>query len=245
MRKELLQLTGMPGIQIDQLLDLQQHDIRCEDLRSRLRSLPEEIRKIEAMVAKSAESLELTRSAHRKLELRRKEVEGLIATLEARANQFRTQQLKVKKNEEYSALEKEIENALKEISQHEDQALDLLLEIDEHAPKVAEAEGEHAQTRRMAEQHIGQLKDAMQETRETLQQEEASASEALTRAAPELARMYEFVKNQVKRPPFIVSVSNQKCQGCHIKISGERESLVRKGEELVRCDNCGRIIYMA
>ena len=54
---------------------------------------------------------------------------------------------------------------------------------------------------------------------------------------------YRYIKSQVKRPPIVVPLEEGKCQGCHLKVSGEVDSAARKGTELVRCDSCGRILY--
>jgi len=73
------------------------------------------------------------------------------------------------------------------------------------------------------------------------------AKKAVADCEPEIddnvLRQYRYVKQQVKRPPVVVALEEGRCKGCHLKVSGDVESMARKGQELVRCDSCGRILY--
>jgi hypothetical protein len=48
---------------------------------------------------------------------------------------------------------------------------------------------------------------------------------------------------QNKKDRVIVPIENRCCSGCHIMVTAQHESLVRKGERLVFCEHCSRIHY--
>jgi hypothetical protein len=54
-------------------------------------------------------------------------------------------------------------------------------------------------------------------------------------------RLYD--RTAARHMPAVVNVSGGKCSGCHLKVSGEVEGQARKGEELVTCDQCSRIVW--
>jgi uncharacterized protein len=41
----------------------------------------------------------------------------------------------------------------------------------------------------------------------------------------------------------IVPIENRCCSGCHIMLTAQDENMVRKGEHLVFCEHCSRILY--
>jgi predicted nucleic acid-binding Zn-ribbon protein len=43
--------------------------------------------------------------------------------------------------------------------------------------------------------------------------------------------------------PAVVAIHEGKCGGCHLKISANADSERRKADQVVTCDQCGRIIY--
>jgi predicted nucleic acid-binding Zn-ribbon protein len=64
-------------------------------------------------------------------------------------------------------------------------------------------------------------------------------------AAPadgEILKIYErLLKN--KKDRVVVPLENRACSGCHISLTAQHENLVRKGEKLVFCEHCSRILY--
>ena len=46
-----------------------------------------------------------------------------------------------------------------------------------------------------------------------------------------------------KKDRVVVPIENRTCSGCHIVLTAQHENLVRKGERLVFCEHCSRILY--
>ncbi len=61
-------------------------------------------------------------------------------------------------------------------------------------------------------------------------------------ADPEILSIYErLLKN--KKDKVIVPIESRICGGCYIALTAQHENLVRKGERLVFCEHCSRILY--
>ena len=43
--------------------------------------------------------------------------------------------------------------------------------------------------------------------------------------------------------PAVVAIRDGMCGGCHLKISSNIDSEIRKGDKLLTCDQCGRIVF--
>lgn len=228
---------------LEVLTYLQACDLRATDLRKRLESVPLDIQRLEGQIQALREELETKKHRLRELEVRRKEAENDIAASEAQIARYRNQQLTVKKNEEYRALEQEIATLQEKISGFETGQLELMMAIDQEQENVrllsARADDEIGE---IEDQIAGRRADAVK-----LESQLKEAKEALEAARGEagerLIRQYEQVKRNLKRPPYITPLESGKCSGCHLRVSNDVATATRQLNELVRCDNCGRIVY--
>jgi predicted nucleic acid-binding Zn-ribbon protein len=70
----------------------------------------------------------------------------------------------------------------------------------------------------------------------------AQREDLVKKADPETFKIYErLLKN--KRDNVVVPIENRICSGCHIALTAQHENMVRKGERLVFCEHCSRILY--
>lgn len=230
---------------LQQLLVLQDRDARCDHIRKQLASIPLERAGLEKEITEEREKIAAKEAAIREMQVRSQEFEGQVADAEAQIAKYKTQQLSVKKNDEYAALEHEIAVKQQQILEFEDQELTLLEQIDHEkaaldalrAETQASVDVLEARLRTLAEgeaNYQGQLDDAA-EAVETARGKTESAA----------LQTYDFVKRQVKRAPYIAPIEEGKCSGCHLRVSSDVDSEARRGNSLVRCSSCGRIVYAA
>ncbi len=58
-----------------------------------------------------------------------------------------------------------------------------------------------------------------------------------------LLSFYESIENWAKETAVVI-VKNRACYGCFMKLSNKTYSMLKLENEVVNCDNCGRIIYI-
>ena len=177
--------------------------------------------------------------------MKRKELEGQVADAEEKIRKYRTQQLAVKKQDEYNALENEITTLRETIDDWETEELDVLDALDHAEAHLTETKEQVAAAVATLEVHLRTLDDGLAQNKNALGEAEAQlkvARDDLSKDT-EALRQYDFVRKQVKRFPIMVELVDGKCRGCHLRVSGEVESGARKGTEIILCSSCGRIIY--
>jgi len=226
------------------LLDLQEKHGRKLAAERQLEDLPRQLKGLEAKEAEEKAAFAGAQTRLKELEVQRGTLDGQLKDTEAQVVKYKNQQLSVKKNEEYQALEHEIASLAEKISELEDRELGLMMEIDEAKEELALREKEHAERL-----------DAIRRERELYEKRrgEVEAEVESVRGAYEAARggvdgawlgAYDKAIARAKRPPAVVPVSAEhRCGGCHLKVSGEVFSQVRRGGEPVFCDQCGRLLY--
>jgi predicted nucleic acid-binding Zn-ribbon protein len=97
---------------------------------------------------------------------------------------------------------------------------------------------------------------ALEQARRQSAAEEPALREDLTAWSAELAEVEserDAIWEQVPRPaqvaysrmrmkPAVAQVINGQCAACHVTVTSSGMQLLRKGDELVHCENCGRIL---
>lgn len=229
---------------LQRLLVLQDRDSRCDTIKRQLEDIPREIKKEQSAIAAIQERLSAAETAYKQMEAQRHELEGEVESAEAQIIKYKTQQMQVKKNEEYTALENEIHNLQQKISGIEDQELALLDRLDETRLELEQHRQRAVEEQATLEAHIERLHRNHRSFESELGEAEAAVKSCEAEVAPEVLKEYRYVKTQVRRPPVVVPLEEGRCRGCHLKVSGEVDSLARKGTEVVRCDSCGRILYL-
>jgi predicted nucleic acid-binding Zn-ribbon protein len=233
----------MPHAVLTQLLVVQDRDARRRQLEQQLAAVPGDRARVEKDIASEKGAIESAKAELRELETKKKLLETEIGSAETKLAKYRTQQLTVKKNEEYQALGKEIDTMVAAIGALEEQELGVMFQIDEAKKRFAAAE---ATLKRNISQHEARLA-TLAEREKNLAAEllEARAAAAAARGeVPELPlRVYERVAT--RQWPVVVPLRGGKCGGCHLKVSSEAESGSRSADpaKLGVCDQCGRVLY--
>lgn len=234
----------MPDPLIANLLILQECDSRYDRIKQQLESIPQEIARNERKIEEENGAIAAEKNALMELEVRRKELDIEVSTAEEQSGRYKTQQLAVKKNEEYKALQHEIDTIETKVSELEDEEIALMLEIDEQTEKTQRKEEEHRKNISDLESDIERLKKHAEEYQAELGDAEKAVKEAAAEVEDKDIKVYDYVKKFVKRPPYVVPVEDHKCGGCHLKLSTDLETEAREKGKLARCNNCGRIIFL-
>ncbi len=232
---------------IESLLILQDRDAKRLGLEAQLKSVPRDVALVEAKIAAEKAAIETAKQELKELEVKKKAFETDIGSAEANLGKYRTQQSLVKKNDEYQALGHQIETTEKVIGGWEEQELEIMYLIDEAKKKFAAAEAVLKGNIAGHESRIKTLRE--REVNVAAELKTAQAEVATARGPVGEARLRVYDRIAARQHPVVVPVvHNDKCGGCHLKVSSDVVSAARgKGMDplaaLPTCDQCGRIVY--
>jgi predicted nucleic acid-binding Zn-ribbon protein len=230
------------AVDLTKLRDLQERDMHRLSLEQQLAAVPRDIAAVEAKIAAEKQAIETAKAEWHGLEAKKKTLENEIKAAEEKAAKYRTQQLEVRKNDEYRALTHEIETTEGIIGGFEEEELKVMYAIDEAKKRFAAAERVLKENISGHEAKIASLRGHEQELRAEHEQAVAATNAARAGVPEPQARLYDRL---AKKPgfPVCVAVQGGRCGGCHMKVSSNIEFEARKAENIVTCDQCGRIVY--
>jgi predicted nucleic acid-binding Zn-ribbon protein len=226
------------------LLLLHSRDRRYQKLKLEIEELPADLARMDKNIALEKESVELALAEWRELESQNNTMEKDILSMNDLIAKQRNRQLEVKKNEEYQALENEITNLQSKIEERENEQIETLLKIDEARETAELAQGKISERVNEMEQQRNTRAKLGEEKKVEVQELEAEIEETRKEVESIFLSAYDRVKTIVTRPPYMAPIEDQKCSGCHLRVSNDVVSSVLVEKKITQCDQCGRIVYV-
>jgi predicted nucleic acid-binding Zn-ribbon protein len=229
--------------EVENLLTLQERDQRIRAFQHELHAIPEERRLKEKQIADSAARLEAAKTRMKQIEVERKKLEGDAQVKRDAIARYKQQQMQTRKNEEFAALNHEIEAAEKIIVSIEDREIELMEESESLRPAVAEAERAHTEERAKLQDQI----DALVKKAENI---EARVAELKAGRVPLTEGLDEDLLDQYtrlfknKNGVALAEIEHEVCTGCHMKVTTQVALAVKADKTIVHCSNCGRILHL-
>jgi predicted nucleic acid-binding Zn-ribbon protein len=233
----------MPDSLIQKLLVLQECDVNCDRLEQQLKNTPLEIIRFENKIKEEIASIELLKENLTELEIKRNDVDTRLGAVEEQIGKYKTQQLEVKKNDEYRALDHEISTLNVRKGELEDEELTVLIDIDEQKEKAIAEESGYNNNIKELEGHITRLRDQENEVETQLVEAKRASDNASAELDSKVLSAFKMIKTSISRSPYVVPLEGSKCTGCFIRVSKDVENAAHNTGELVRCSNCNRIVY--
>ena len=168
--------------------------------------------------------------------------EGRIVEVKEKIQKFESQQNKVKKVEEFNALSQEIASAEREKSGVEQRLSDIIDKQHMEEETLESIKQSIKATDESSQLFEKELKESIHRINEegvALMEERKKAAKA---ADHETLGIYEKLLHN-KKDRVVVAIENRTCSGCHIVLTAQHENMVRKGQKMVFCEHCSRILY--
>src|SRR6185436_1664901 len=115
---------------LKQLIRLQSIDLSIQELRTRIDRFPGISKALDEKLRSAQSAVEASKEKAKSNQGTRKKLESEIITIETKISKYRDQMMAVKTNDEYRALQHEIEHAQQAIRKIEDDILNLMLEAE-------------------------------------------------------------------------------------------------------------------
>lgn len=230
--------------EIRALLILQDRDRRLLALNKDLEKLPQDEARARAKLAGDEAAMKKAHDAVVDCELRLKRLELDAGTRKTTIQRLKTQQFETRKNDEYQALANEVIRYEKELDGLETRELELMEEMDGLRAAQKEAQAAKTRTENLVAEDLASIsarKERMMADKAELVLERARMA---AEAPEEMLPLYERLMKS-KAGLALAPLDEGKCSGCHMKLIASTVVAVQTGREVCRCEDCGRILYVA
>ncbi len=224
------------------LVELQGIDARLFELRKDRERLPK-------LISYAGETLRQVKAeleaAQAELDQAGKEKRAAEAELQAEnehLNKLKLRTTEIKTNKEYFAHLKEIEDCQKKITKIEETELELMEKVEKAEAAALEKKGlADEEEKKFGERRI-EIEGRFIAGDKEIGELTGKRLEIFPRISETTAQYYSSIL--VKYPESaVVEAANTSCMGCRMMIPPQMFNNVRKGESIVKCNNCRRILY--
>jgi predicted nucleic acid-binding Zn-ribbon protein len=229
---------------IGDLIVLQDCDNRIREIMNKKNEGPLKIKKLaedlDAIARKFQEKndrLNLLKKDARKID---QEIQGL----EEQVEKSNIKLSLIKSNKEYKAALKEIEDLKHVKFQTEDKAIQVMEEMEELEKTCHENKEEEVGLRKAFERDKEEIERELEALEEELKILDAKRDTFVHAIDQDLLRKYLYLKDH-KAGQAISPVLGGICQMCHMNIPPQTFNELIRGDSLMTCTNCNRIIYWA
>lgn len=226
---------------VAQLLEIQEMDQEAHTLQEQLNQYPAIWDEMKKELRRKTVAVETLRNAEEERRKERVRIEQDLRLSSDKLKQYQAQQMMVKTGKELNAIGAQIETLKKTIARLEERGIALLEEDGQSADKIAKAEEELAEVKERARKERDRIRDQVAAKKERLTAVKADRDRAVTKVSEGSMKCYERVRARHPVNP-VVSVRNGSCAGCNFQVLPHRLVEVHKGDQIIYCDNCGRIL---
>ncbi|MDR1433997.1 zinc ribbon domain-containing protein [Candidatus Endomicrobiellum devescovinae] len=227
---------------LELLFELQNYDIKISDVNKQISLAPSSIEQKNIILEDKKAELSEEKKKYVDLVSLKKEKESLLADKEKAIEKHSMELNTVKSNDTYKALLLEIEKAKADKNILEDELLALMEKVDEESAKIKTVENEFQKFEENIKKEITDIKNNANKLKEEAIALENKREEHKLKVSKSVLSHYERLK-EGRDGRGLAIVDGESCGGCGMVLRTQLINQALKGQELVFCDNCSRILF--
>lgn len=229
--------------ELSHLIALQNADTNIRRLQAEIESIPERRAEIEKEFDQRAFEIRALEERRDNARHERTRLEAETFEQKQRAERADRNLMSARKTDEYTAAIREADAARKQISAFETQILEQMeiadqaeKELKERAPEVEKLGAD------MAERFKGFDEQARVQQQE-LDKARAERERLLNELPKPMSALYKRISSRIRDGVAMAEARNGACTACYMALRPQIMADVRRGTEVITCDNCNRILY--
>lgn len=228
---------------LERLIRLQQLDMDAEARRRTLVELPSALQALDDRISVRQNTLDGAKARLTDNQAARRALDKDLAVVQGRLTKFKDQLMEVKTNKEYLAMQHEISMAQEGVRGFEDKILECLVAADDLDAEIKAAD------KALAEEKVKVNEERTARTQQAskMEGEIAELTSARSKIVAELTReaiaLFDHV-SRARKGHAMAEARDHMCTACHVRLRPQVFNDVRRGDRLVQCESCTRILYL-
>jgi len=229
--------------ELQKLIALQNLDTSIRKLETDQQAIPERRAEIEREFDQRAFEIRALESRRDEAKHTRARLETEVADQRSRAERAERNLMSSKKQEEYTAAIREADAARKQISALETQILEQMEQLEqaeaalnERAAEIASLNSDREARLKAFDEETGTIGDRLAAARK-------EREEVFANLPKQMSGMYARIRARIRDGVAVAEARNRSCSACFMSLRPQVMAEIRRGEDVMTCDNCGRILY--
>ena len=228
--------------ELAQLIALQKTDTNIRSLQAEIESIPERRAEIEKEFDQRAFEIRGLEERRDAAFHQRSHLEKEIFEQKQRAERGERNLMAAKKPDEYTAAIREADAARKQISAFETQVLEQMEAFDAAEKELGERAPEVEKLRADMEERFKQFDEQIRVQQQQLEAARAERERMMKELPKSVSSLFNRISARIRDGIAVAEARNGACTACYMALRPQIMSEVRRGDEVITCDNCNRIL---
>lgn len=231
--------------ELSHLIALQNADTNIRRLQAEIESIPERRAEIEIEFDQRASEIRAMEKRRDDGRQERTRLESEIFEQKQRADRADRNLMAAKKPEEYTAAIREADAARKQISAFETQILEQMEIVEQAEKELAERAPEVEKLGADMEARFSSFDEQVRTQQQQVETAKTERDRLMNELPKTTSAMYKRIVSRIRDGVAMAEARNGACMACYMALRPQVMSEVRRGDEVITCDNCNRILYYA
>lgn len=228
--------------ELSQLLSLQETDLEIKRLKEEISSLPTRQEMIERQFAESVkEHLDL-KQTYEQAQSDRVRLDADLAAEQQKLEKFKADLMKARNEKEYSTAVREIDVAKKAISSFETELLKAMDRVEKLGVELQARSPEMEARRKEVDRQLDEIAASVSASQQRLDQLAGERQQMYSTLSASSRAIYDRV-SRLRGGVVLAEARDYSCQACRMKIRPQVYNEIRRGDTVITCESCGRILY--
>src|SRR5215207_1202617 len=230
--------------ELEKLIALQNLDTTIRRLEKELEAIPQRRAEIENEFDQRAFQIRVLENQRDEAKHNRTRLENEAIDQRNRAERAERNLMSSKKQDEYTAAIREADAARKQISALETQILEQLEQLEQAETSLKERADEIATLNSDREVKLKAFDEATGTIGDRLAAARKEREELFASLPKPMSALYSRIGARIRDGVAVAEARNRSCTACFMSLRPQVMAEVRRGDEIITCDNCGRILYV-
>ena len=231
--------------ELQQLVALQNLDTSIRKLQAELEAIPQRRAEIEQEFDQRAFEIRALENQRDEARHARTRLETEVGEQKTRVDRAERNLMSSKKPDEYTAAIREADAARKQISTLETQILEQMEALEKAEAALNERADEISSLNSDREARLQQFDEETREQSNSLANNRTERERLVAALPKSMGALYVRISARIRDGVAVAEARNGACMACFMALRPQAMAQVRRGEEVVTCDNCNRILYYA
>lgn len=229
---------------LDKLIELQTTDTNIRRLKKSLETAETRRAEIEQEFEQHAFSIREIQGKRDTLHAKRADLERLIAENKTYLERADRNLKHAQNQKEYETAMRETDALQKQITAYETQIVEIMEELEGVEKELEERSEEINTLDAKRDEAVAEFEAVIAKDKTEFDKETKHRATAFATLPAKLATVYDRLSQRSRDGIAVAEVVNGSCSACYVLLRPQVQVNVKKGDEIITCENCTRILYM-
>ncbi len=226
---------------LEMLLQLQVIDYDLGELERSKEYIPDMMENLRREIDESDKQFTDAQQALTDSRVLQKNLEMVVQEKQEELKKLQNQMMAIKTNKEYDALVSQIDVVKEAINENETGLLEAIERIEKLESEIGDIEKKFEETRKQNKKQQTILQEKMDSVGTKVKMKEDERTNIKVRIPRQIMSTYDRVRKN-RGGAAVVPVRKRACGGCYKSLPPHVIQEIKRHNQLITCDNCGRIL---